>query len=85
MACGRPVIASFDEGELKDIVEKNDCGSFAHAGNADELVKAIKELAQDHARCSEMGKNARKFVMDNLTKEIGTKRYIDILFSVVKR
>jgi len=82
MSCGRPVIASFDEGELKTILEENHCGVFTHAGNVDEFVEGIKSLAADSARCEEMGKNARQFILDNLTKEVGSKKYVEIIKSV---
>ena len=84
MSCGRPVIASFDEGELKEILEKNNCGVFTHAGNVDEFVEGIKRLAAEPSRCEEMGKNARQFILDNLTKEVGSKKYVEIIKSVVK-
>ena len=82
MSCGRPVIASFDEGELKEILEKNKCGVFTHAGNVQEFVSGIKSLATNPARCEEMGKNARQFILDNLTKEVGCRKYVDIIKSV---
>ena len=85
MSCGRPVIASFDEGELKDILEGRDndnrkpCGVFTHAGNLQEFVEGIKSLVADPSSCEEMGKNARQFILDNLTKEVGTKKYVEII------
>ena len=82
MSCGRPVVASFDEGELKDILEKNNCGVFTHAGNVQEFVAGIKSLVADPSRCEKMGKNARQFILDNLTKEVGTRKYVDIIRSV---
>ncbi len=85
MSCGRPVVASFDEGELKDILESNNCGVFSHAGNVQEFVDAIKSLARNPSRCIEMGNNARQFILDNLTKEVGTKKYVEIIRSVVGR
>lgn len=85
MSCGRPVVASFDEGELKDILEKNDCGVFSHAGNVEELVAAIKKLSANKDKCEEMGKNAREFILNNLTKEVGAKKYVEIIKSVVKK
>lgn len=84
MSCGRPVIASFDEGELKETLEKNNCGVFTHAGNVNEFVEGIKQLASNPQRCKEMGNNARRFILQNLTKEVGTKKYVDIIMSVVK-
>jgi len=85
MSCGRPVVASFDEGELKEILEKNNCGVFSHAGNVQEFVDAIKALAADPSRCEEMGRNARQFILDNLTKEVGTKKYVDVIKSFEKQ
>lgn len=85
MSCGRPVVASFDEGELKEILEKNDCGVFSHAGNVEEFVAAIRQLASNKDKCEEMGKNARQFILDNLTKEVGAKKYVEIIKSVVKK
>lgn len=84
MSCGRPVVASFDEGELKEILENNNCGVFSHAGNVKEFVAAIKQLATNRGKCEEMGRNARQFILDNLTKEVGAKKYVDIIKSVVK-
>ena len=81
MSCGRPVIASFDEGELKDIIEKNDCGLFSHAGNVDEFVEAIRTLASSPESCAQMGHNARQFILQNLTKEVGTQKYVDVIKS----
>ena len=83
MSCGRPVIANFDEGELKEIIENNNCGVFSHAGNVQEFVSAIKTLQENPDRCKEMGANARQFILDNLTKEVGTRKYVDIIKSVI--
>ena len=79
MSCGRPVIASFDGGEMKEIIETNKCGVFSQAGNVEEFVKAIKTLQENANICKEMGLNARQFIMDNLTKGIGVKKYLTII------
>lgn len=85
MSCGRPVLASFDEGELKDILEKNKCGIFAHAENVQEFVDAITVLKDNPSRCKEMGENGRQFILGNLTKEVGTKKYVEIIRSFEKK
>ena len=85
MSCGRPVLANFDEGELKEILEKNNCGVFTHAGNVDEFVEAIRQLSAASDRCETMGKNAREFILNNLTKEVGTRKYVEIIKSVAER
>lgn len=83
MSCGRPVIASFDEGELKEILENNNLGVFTHAGDVNEFVEGIKGLAANPVHCAEMGRNARQFIMENLTKEVGTRQYVNVIKSVV--
>lgn len=85
MSCGRPVIASFDEGELKEILEKNYLGVFTHAGDVNEFVEGVKSLEANPILCAEMGRNARQFIIDNLTKEVGTKKYIEVLKSFEKK
>ena len=85
MACESAVIANFDEGELKQIIEDNGCGVFTKAGDINAFSEAIVQLSQSPQECKTMGKNGRRFVMDNLEKDKCTKRYADIISSVVKK
>ena len=79
MSCGRPVIASFDEGELKEIIESGPCGVFTHAGKVEEFAEAVRTLMADRERCEQMGRNARQFILENLTKEVGTRKYVEVI------
>lgn len=81
MSAGRAVLANFDEGELKEIVENNHCGVFTKADDLDGFVAAIEELSQHPERCTEMGKNGRQFILDNLTREVGTQKYVNVIKS----
>ena len=81
MSASRPVLANFDENELKSIIEKNNCGIFTKAGDKVAFTDAILKLYGDRELCREMGKNGRKFVMENLTKEVGTQKYVDVIRS----
>jgi glycosyltransferase involved in cell wall biosynthesis len=85
MSASRPVLANFDENELKDIVEKNRCGIFTKAGDKAAFTDAIVKLYGDRELCKEYGKNGRKFVMDNLTREIGTSKYVDVIKNVCRK
>lgn len=85
MSASRPVLANFDENELKDIVEKNRCGIFTKAGDKAAFTDAIVKLYRDRELCKEYGKNGRKFVMDNLTREIGTSKYVDVIKNVCRK
>jgi len=81
MSASRPVLANFDENELKTIIEKNNCGIFTKAGDKVAFTDAILKLYGDRELCKDMGRNGRKFVMENLTKEIGTQKYVDVIKS----
>lgn len=85
MSASRPVLANFDENELKTIIEENHCGVFTKAGDKEAFKDAIMNLYNDRDLCREMGKNGRQFVMDNLTKEVGTKKYVDVIKSFEKQ
>ena len=91
MSASRPVLANFDENELKEIVDGTSassttgkpCGIFTKAGDKTAFKEAILKLHGDRELCKEMGRNGRQFVMDNLTKEVGTQKYVDVIKAVV--
>lgn len=83
MSASRPVLANFDENEIKTILEDNKCGIFTKAGDKVAFTDAIIHLYQHPELCREYGKNGRKFVMENLTKEVGTQKYVDVIKKVV--
>ena len=83
MSTSRPVLANFDENELKDIVEKNRCGIFTKAGDKEAFKQSILTLYNNRELAVGMGRNGRQFVMDNLTREVGTQKYVDVIKSVV--
>ena len=81
MSASRPVLANFDENEVKSIIVDNNCGLFTKAGDKVAFTDAILKLYNDRELCSEMGKNGRAFVMANLTKEVGTSKYVEVIRS----
>ena len=84
LSASRPVLASFDENELKDIIENNHCGIFTKAGERESFTKAILYLYQERELCRELGRNGRQFIMQNLTKEVGTKKYVEVIMNTIK-
>lgn len=85
MSASRPVLANFDENELKTIIEENNCGIFTKAGDKVAFTDAILKLYYDRELCKEYGRNGRRFVMDNLTRDAGTKKYVDVIKSFEKK
>jgi glycosyltransferase involved in cell wall biosynthesis len=60
LAAGRPVIAvAAKDGEIAELVERNSCGFAVAPGDAGALAEILAALAQDPARCAEMGRRAR--------------------------
>ena len=82
MSASRPVLANFDENELKTIIENNHCGIFTKAGDKDAFKESILTLYNHRELCKEYGYNGRKFVLDNLTREVGTQKYVDVIKKV---
>lgn len=85
MSASRPVLANFDENELKTIISDNHCGIFTKAGDKDAFKEAILYLYRNPDKCREFGQNGRKFVMENLTKEVGTQKYVDVIRSFERK
>jgi glycosyltransferase involved in cell wall biosynthesis len=85
MSASRPVLANFDENELKTIISDNHCGIFTKAGDKDAFKEAILYLYRNPDKCREYGQNGRKFVMENLTKEVGTQKYVDVIRSFERK
>lgn len=79
LSASRPVLANFDENELKDIVAENKCGIFTKAGDKAAFTEAILKLYNNHELCEEYGKNGREFIMKNLTRAVGTQKYVDVI------
>ena len=84
MSASRPVLANFDESELQTIIEENNCGLFTVAGDEDAFMNAIIKMYQNRDMCKSLGENGRCFVMSNLTKEIGTSKYVEVLNRIGK-
>lgn len=84
MSASRPVIANFDENELKSILEKNECGIFTKAGDKEAFKQSIINLYNHKELCKIYGNNGRIFIMNNLTREVGTQKYIDVIKNVTK-
>jgi colanic acid biosynthesis glycosyl transferase WcaI len=78
MACERPVIVAVD-GQSRKIVEEADAGIFVEPENSEALVKAILDLAEDHARRGQMGANGRQYIINKVSREKTAQDYISVL------
>ena len=69
---------------MKEIVEKNRCGIFTKAGDKEAFKQAILDLYHDKARCEQLGRNGREFILKNLTRAVGTQKYVDVIKEYIK-
>jgi glycosyltransferase involved in cell wall biosynthesis len=84
MSAGKPVLANFDENtDLQRIIEDNKVGLFTKAGDIEALRDAILYLYNNEQICLQMGNNARRFILNNLTREVGTRKTISVIKSVI--
>lgn len=85
LSASRPVLANFDENELKEIVDKHKCGLFTKAGDKEAFKQAILDLYNDCSRCEQFGRNGREFILKNLTRAVGTQKYVDVIKMFAKK
>ncbi len=85
MSASRAVLASFDEdSELCSIIRKAKCGVCVEADNKNRLKEAILSLYNNREEIYEYGKNGRKYILENLTREVGTSKIVKIMSEVGK-
>ena len=85
MACARPLLLSFDEGELKNTVLNAEAGLYSEAQSAEKLAENILKLAQDRAYSAALGEHARAYAIDFVGKERALSRYCQTIKSVVEQ
>lgn len=86
LSAGTPVVCSFDKGgDLQRIIEDNQLGLFSEAGDVEGLVENVLFFYQNKEICREYGKNGRAFIEKNLTREVGTAKYVQVLKQFEKK
>jgi glycosyltransferase involved in cell wall biosynthesis len=75
LAAGRPVIAAAEEeSETAQTVRAARCGPVIAPGNPASLAATIRDLSVS-SDLEEMGRNARRFAVDNLDRRVAIERY----------
>ena len=70
MEISKPVFAITDDvTDLKDIIEKSDCGWWISGDKIDEVVCKIKEICENRAIYGQLGKNGRIYFEHNYDVE----------------
>lgn len=76
MACGRPLLVSFDEGELCNTVQAAEAGLCSVAEDAAALAENIKALQADAAQ---YGEHARAYAVTYADKAQAVAKYVNLI------
>ena len=80
MACARPLLISFDAGELCQTVQTAKAGLCSSAENAEALMRNIKALQTDAAQ---YGENARAYAVAHADKVQAVEKYVELIQNTV--
>lgn len=85
MSAGTPVIANYDENtDLERLVKDNGLGMFSAADDSEQMAECIMEMYNNRELCVEYGRNARQYILDNVSKDKSTQKYVDVIKEVVE-
>lgn len=82
MSCSRPVILAVD-GQARRIVEDAQAGIFVPPENTDDLVSAILRLAGNPELRQLLGRNGRRHIVQNFSREETAQAYQRILEEIL--
>jgi glycosyltransferase involved in cell wall biosynthesis len=76
-------VVATNVGGIPELMENNKTGFLVEKGDSGELIKKLRTLINDNNAARRMGIEGRKFVVDNFSWEIITKKFISILKGIV--
>jgi colanic acid biosynthesis glycosyl transferase WcaI len=83
MAGSRPVLAAVPEdSEIARLVKEADCGVCVAPEDPESMAEAIKNMLNQPETLDRYGKNGRKYVVENYSKDKLIKRYRELLHEV---
>src|SRR5262245_17919056 len=83
-AAGRPIITvTAKDGEIAQLVEAHECGVVVEPGHADELAKAILQLANKEETKIRMGLRARAMLDAEFTRRHAFRRWCNVVDSLL--
>jgi colanic acid biosynthesis glycosyl transferase WcaI len=84
MSCARPVILAVD-GQARRIIDSANAGLFVPPEDSAALEQAIRQMHCSAALRERLGRNGRKYIIENLSREETARKYIDVLRTVIHR
>lgn len=84
MSCGKPVILGV-EGHARQMIERAKSGIAIEPENSADLTAAILRLAGDAPLCESLGRNGRRYVVQNCSRQKTACSYLNMLESMLTR
>lgn len=83
MACGKPVLGVLErESEARMILESSNCGVCSDPGDYEDIYLKLQYILDNKKSTYCLGKNGRRYLEDNLGKEISILKYKETILSV---
>ena len=82
MAAGKPILGVLESGtEVRGLIEDSGCGKCCEPEDYVEVANLIRWYIKNAGtgEFERMGINGRKYLEENLTKEISIRKYIDVI------
>ncbi len=84
MAASQPIICTtVEKTQLYEIIKGTQSGITVKPGNSTELANQIVNLYRNRDALKEYGKNGRVYAEKNLSREIATKKYFDLMVDLI--
>jgi colanic acid biosynthesis glycosyl transferase WcaI len=84
-AVGRPILFIGNKnGEVANIIDKQNCGLAVQIGDDKKLAEKITELWKDSDKCKNFGDNGRKLLEKSYDRHLALQGWRKILFNLLK-
>ncbi len=84
LSAGKPLVVN-SAGWTKDLVEKNECGFYVNPNDPQDFADKLLKYKEEKILLKKWGENARSLSISSFDKSILTKRFVDIINSVLKQ
>lgn len=78
MAAGRPTVLAID-GVIREVVEASAGGLCVTPGDDEALADAIVKLRKERYLRTQMGRNARAYVVNHFSRDRQAQQFVDVL------
>jgi glycosyltransferase involved in cell wall biosynthesis len=79
MACAKPIVVAIDGAARELVCDASQSGVYAEPENGSAIADAVRKLADDPQRRTELGANGRRWVEQNASREVVAARYLRVL------